>query len=209
MTGSRRCLGVLFGMLGVLIASSTQAGQESPVDVVERLHAKLIDVMKSADQLGCSGRYAELAPVIHDNFNLPFMVKSAVGPHWRSLENGQKLKVLESFTGLTISTYASRFDGYSGERFHTVEQAPGPRNTVIVRTYLQKTDGDKIELDYLLRPSEEKPQGQIIDVFLDGAISEMATRRSEYGAVLQNDGIDALIERLTEKIEEANCAAAS
>ena len=207
MTGSRRCLGVLFGMLGVLIASSTQAEQESPVAVVETLHAALIDVMKSADKLGCSGRYAQLEPVISHNFNLPFMVKSAVGPYWRKLENGQKLQVLESFTGLTISTYASRFDGYSGEQFHTVQQEAGPRNTVIVRTYLQKTDGDKVELDYLLRPSKEGVQ--IIDVFLDGAISEMATRRSEYGAVLQNDGINALIERLAEKIQEANCAAAS
>ncbi len=33
----------------------------------------------------------------------------------------------------------------------------------------------------------------ISDVYLDGAISEVATRRSELAAILKNDGVDELI----------------
>ena len=36
----------------------------------------------------------------------------------------------------------------------------------------------------------------ISDIYLDGAISEVATRRSEFGAILKNEGVDGLIAAL-------------
>ena len=37
----------------------------------------------------------------------------------------------------------------------------------------------------------------ISDIYLDGAISEVATRRSEFAAILKKEGIDGLIAALT------------
>jgi ABC-type transporter MlaC component len=39
----------------------------------------------------------------------------------------------------------------------------------------------------------------ISDIYLDGAISEMPTRRSEFAAILRNEGIDGLIAALNRK----------
>jgi phospholipid transport system substrate-binding protein len=39
----------------------------------------------------------------------------------------------------------------------------------------------------------------ISDIYLDGAISEVATRRSEFAAILRNEGIDGLIAALNRK----------
>jgi phospholipid transport system substrate-binding protein len=41
----------------------------------------------------------------------------------------------------------------------------------------------------------------ISDVYLDGAISEVATRRSEFAAILKNEGIDGLIAALNRKAD--------
>lgn len=41
----------------------------------------------------------------------------------------------------------------------------------------------------------------ISDIYLDGAISEVATRRSEFGAILKNEGIDGLIVALNRKAD--------
>jgi MlaC protein len=41
----------------------------------------------------------------------------------------------------------------------------------------------------------------ISDIYLDGAISEVATRRSEFAAILKNDGIDGLIAALNRKAD--------
>ena len=41
----------------------------------------------------------------------------------------------------------------------------------------------------------------ISDIYLDGAISEVATRRSEFAAILKNEGIDGLIAALNRKAD--------
>jgi phospholipid transport system substrate-binding protein len=41
----------------------------------------------------------------------------------------------------------------------------------------------------------------ISDIYLGGAISEVATRRSEFGAILKNEGIDGLIAALNRKAD--------
>jgi len=41
----------------------------------------------------------------------------------------------------------------------------------------------------------------ISDIYLDGAISEVVTRRSEFAATLKNDGVDGLIAALNRKAD--------
>jgi phospholipid transport system substrate-binding protein len=41
----------------------------------------------------------------------------------------------------------------------------------------------------------------ISDIYLDGAISEVATRRSEFAAILKKEGIDGLIAALHRKAD--------
>jgi len=56
--------------------------------------------------------------------------------------------------------------------------------------------------------SEDDIAGEVIsdtalisDIYLDGAISEVATRRSEFAAILKSDGIDGLIAALNRKAD--------
>ena len=49
---------------------------------------------------------------------------------------------------------------------------------------------------------EFEGEWRIVDVFLDGGISEIATKRSEYGSVLARDGVDGLLAALRAKITE-------
>ena len=41
----------------------------------------------------------------------------------------------------------------------------------------------------------------ISDIYLDGAISEVATRHSEFSTILKNEGIDGLIAALNRKAD--------
>ena len=54
-------------------------------------------------------------------------------------------------------------------------------------------------MDYLLRRNGDS--WLISDIYLDGAISEVATRRSEFATILRNDGIDGLIMALNRKVD--------
>ena len=160
--------------------------------MVEGFHSKLIDVMKNASALGFEGRMRALAPAVESAFNLPLMTRLSVGPDWQKVSPDDQKKLTTAFSDLSVSTYAARFDGYSGERF---EVDPNPSQTsggVIVNTKLVQKSGEPIQLNYLMRDGDAG--WQILDVFLKGTISELATRRSEFSTVLRRDGAQALVQ---------------
>ncbi|HEV2301014.1 MAG TPA: ABC transporter substrate-binding protein, partial [Stellaceae bacterium] len=140
-------------------------------------------------------RYQLLQPAIERAFDLGLMTRIAVGPEWVDLPAAQQQELAAAFARYTIATYASRFDGYSGERF-VVEPTSVPNpNGVIVESRLVQSDGKPVTLNYLMRRGA-RGTWQIIDVYLSGTISELATRRSEFVAVLQRDGAKGLVRLL-------------
>ena len=64
-------------------------------------------------------------------------------------------------------------------------------------TKLNFTKNDSLEINYLLIKNNEK--WQIFDLLLDGSISEIATKKSEFSMTLKKGGINSLIKML-EKI---------
>lgn len=165
---------------------------------VERLYAALLDVMKRADALGFEGRYGALGPVIEASYDLPFMAELILGRQWKSLSADQQKRWLETFTKLTVSTYADRFDAYAGERFEVGAVEPATQGTSMVRTQLVRTDDEPVKLDYRMR--QNAGHWRIIDVYLSGTVSELALRRSEYSALMRKEGFDALLTAVGKKI---------
>ncbi len=178
-------------------AAPTDAAQQTPVQVVEGLCAALIDVMKHADALGYDGRYAKLDPVIRRVFDLPTMTKIVAGASWSDWTDDQRNAVSEAFSKFVVSTYARRFDGYSGESFVTDNSLP-IANGMLVMTRLVQQTAPAVTLNYLVRQRPGAPW-QIVDVFLTGSISELATRRSEFSAVIDRDGYQGLLDALKAK----------
>ena len=69
----------------------------------------------------------------------------------------------------------------------------------MVRSQIVKANGEPVKVDYMMRRNGE---GWLIsDIYLDGAISEVATRRSEFAAILRTDGVDGLIAALNRKAD--------
>ncbi len=171
-----------------------------PQQVVERLNAALLDVMRKAADLGYEGRYQELAPVIQESYDFPFMIRIAVGPAWREFEEDQRERITELFTEMSIATYAARFDGYDGERFEILGNEPAPRDTVLVHSRIVLSEEEPVELSYLLKQFDGN--WRIIDVLLDARYSELARQRAEFAAVLRNGGVPDLVATLQRKIAQ-------
>jgi phospholipid transport system substrate-binding protein len=70
---------------------------------------------------------------------------------------------------------------------------------LIVRSEIVKANGEPVKVDYLMR--RNGGSWLIWDIYLDGGISEVATRRSEFAAVLKSGGIDGLIAALNRKAD--------
>ncbi len=195
---SRLLAASLLLCVAVLGAGAARAAEPTPTEVVERLNAALIEVMREADALGFQGRYERLAPVLSAAFDFPLMARISAGKHWRAWDEVLRARFVAAFGNTSIATYAARFDGYGGERFEVLGEQPGRRKTVLVRNRLVKSDGETVAIDYLFKTGagDSKAGWRVIDVLLDGKFSELALKRSEYGAVIKNDGVEALIRGL-------------
>jgi phospholipid transport system substrate-binding protein len=165
--------------------------------VIEKLHAELLGVMRQADSLGYKGRYQRLAPVVISSYDLPFIAKVVVGRYWSKFTAKQKEQFVKTFTKLSIATYANQFSGYSGERFKTISTEQSTRGRIIIKTVLIKSNGEEVELDYILHQKES--QWQIINVIAEG-VSDLSLKRAQYTTYLKKEGFDALLEKLNEKI---------
>ena len=167
---------------------SSQAAE--PRQVVEKFHAALLAVMKTAGKTPAEQRYEQLEPVITDAFNLDFMIRIAVGSLWKKTSDSEKVALAAAFKRISVGTYAARFDGYSGESFKTLNITDGPRKMKLVKTHIVRPENTPVKLTYVMR--RFGPEWHIIDVLLDGSISEMAVRVSEYRNILRNQGASAL-----------------
>jgi len=182
----------------VISGAPAVAADAGPLAVPQSLYDALLKVMKQGPALGFAGRVKSLEPELRRDYDLAFMTRLVVGPPWRSMSPEDQQGLVAAFSDYTIATYASRFKEFSGERF-TVDPGTStlPSGDTIVHTKLVPHDGDAVELDYLLRA---QPEGlRIIDVLLNGTVSEMAERRSEYSSTLRDGGAAALIRMLQQK----------
>ena len=129
---------------------------------------------------------------------LPSMTRLSVGAAWAGLSEAQRQQLTDSFGRYISAIYADRFDSYAGQKLQVTGEQPNPGG-VMVKSQIVKANGDPVNVDYLMRRNGE---GWLIsDIYLDGAISEVATRRSEFGAILRTDGVDGLIAALNRKAD--------
>lgn len=187
-------------LLLIVCLTLPAAAEDSPSAIVERLNETLLEVMRDADALGFAGRYERLEPVLTRVFAFQTMARIATGGHWQSLTAEQRRRLADAFARFSIATFASRFDGYSGERFEIAGEEQTARGSVLVRNRLVADNGETVPIDYLLR--HVSGESRIVDIYLDGAVSELATRRSEYISVLDNGGFGELMARLEGRIAD-------
>jgi phospholipid transport system substrate-binding protein len=201
---SRSSSSKLRGMAAVLalmtfaaLASTSAEGPDSATARIDGLHRALIEAMKQGQQLGLKGRYERLAPILFKTYDVPLMARIAVGPSWDSLPPPQQARIVDAFSRMMVATYASRFDEFSGERFEIVQTLEQPPSGKIVKTRVTQSNGKSVSLSYLVRPIGG--EWKVVDVFLDSTISELASRRAEFTAILKSGGPDALIASLRQQ----------
>ena len=169
----------------------------TPKTLVDGFHDALLTVMQKSEGLGYKGRYELLAPHVARAFHLRLMVQVASGRHWRKAKERNKQALVAAFSKVSIGTYATRFNGFSGQSFKTLEVKPATQNTHLVVTRLVNPDGKGVNLTYVTK--EIEGNWRIIDVILASGISELAMRRSEYRQILKQGGIKALTTLLNKK----------
>ena len=190
---------ILAAVLGLAMVSyPAHAAPASGGDTVQSLYDALLSTMKNGRTLGQSGRFKQLEPVIRRTFDIPSMARLSVGSSWATLTEAQRQQVTESLGRYISAIYADRFDSYAGQRLQVTGEQLAAAG-VMVRSQIVKTNGELVTVNYMMHRNGNS--WLISDIYLDGAISEVATRHSEFAAILKSQGIDGLIAALNRKAD--------
>ena len=182
----------------VPVAASSAASL--PSQQVSALDNALIAAMKagSAGQ-DFKARYALLAPVIEQAYDLPVVTKNSVGFLWSTLPAEQQQQLIALFTQFTITSYVSQFDSYGGQ---SLAVQPGDKalgNKKIVQTLLTPKGGSSVQIDYVV--GQDNGSWKINDVLLNGTISQVAVHASDFASLVKSGDATQLIAALKAKIK--------
>jgi phospholipid transport system substrate-binding protein len=188
---------VYFCLLAMAGMIAHAEGALSARQVVDKFHAELINVMKNGKQLGFAGRYDKLYDSVSSSHDLTKIARIVIGKEWEKLTEEQQKKLVDVFSKLSVASYAHNFKDYSGESFTFDSEEATTRGGVIIHAHLSIPDDRDVKFDYMLKDNGDS--WRIINIIADG-VSDLALKRSDYTAVLQREGFDALIAKLNEKI---------
>jgi phospholipid transport system substrate-binding protein len=194
----RLALVLVWYFLATATAYAQEEGAATARQVVEKFQAELIEVMKNGKQLGYAGRYEKLKDPVSNSHDLTKIARIVIGKEWEKLTEDQQQKLVDVFSRLSIASYAHNFKEYSGESFVFDSEEETARGGVVVHSHLVIPGEKDVKFDYMLK--EKGPSWRIINIIANG-VSDLALKRSEYTAILQREGFDALIAKINEKID--------
>ncbi|MEE8295330.1 MAG: ABC transporter substrate-binding protein [Sphingomonadales bacterium] len=189
----------LAGLMVLALASGALASPAT--DAIDKFHANLLETMKNAETWGYQKRREFLSGPVAETFNADLMVRLAsTGRYWKTFSAEEQAELGQAFLAFTLSNYASRFKGFSGQEFVTVSEEQMRGTRVMVKTKLLNK-GEEIILNYVLYPD---PGGgyRVIDVFQRGSVSELAIRKSEFSPILRDQGFTGLLSLLKQMVSK-------
>jgi phospholipid transport system substrate-binding protein len=190
----------LAGIAAAVVLGPLSSWAQTPSPAVLKIqtyYQQLMPTIKQAGRLSVRERDSRFTPVITAIFDLPTMTRLAVGPAWKSFSAEQQAAVQDAFARFIVADYASQIKDYSGESFVVDPQTtPETRGGgEIVKTKLLQPSGRAVSINYLVR------RERVIDIYLNGTISDLAMRRDEFASIIASGGADALIKRLRDRTE--------
>jgi len=199
MKSRHRYIQHVFGLLLLVCSTSSLAVDTAAVAVIENFHASLINIMQNAESLHFQGRYDTLAPVLEASFDTPLISQVILSRYWSELNEEQQKQFVNLFNRLSISTYASRFDSYTGDTFKTTSVEELKKGRLLIKTELTRQNDKPVKFDYLVHQNAGK--WYIISVIADG-INDLSLKRAEYAAIINDKGFDNLVNEIENKIKE-------
>jgi phospholipid transport system substrate-binding protein len=188
-------------LLALLFLAVPVAAQDlGPEELVKKVTAEVMDAIKSDKQLAAGDkqkalRLAEEKILPHVDFEEA--TRLAVGRAWAQAAPEQKKKLVSEFRSMLVRTYSNALQPYEGQQMKVMPVRMKPGDTeVTVQNQFIRSGAQPVKIDYSMRKADKG--WKIYDIVVEG-VSLVLTYRSEFDAVVKQEGVDGLIKRLSQK----------
>lgn len=183
---------VLLLLAGAPAQAQTAPGGDPAAATVQGFYDALVASMKAGGT--AKSRYEKLKPAVEAAFDIAGMTALSVGPTWSSMSAADQKALTDAFERMTVANYAGNFDSYSGEKFIVDPAVIARGSEKLVKSTLKPASGAAIPFNY--RVHEVGGAWKIVDVYLNGNISQLAQKRSDFGATLKAGGPQGLAKKI-------------
>lgn len=187
-----------FLAIALIVLPVAASADDAARAVVEDLQDGITGIMELTGNSDFNARVARLCPILDSVMAMQFQSARTVGARaWNKWDATQRDRYSEHYRAYLCALYADRFSESSGQSFHIVGERPGPRGALMILTEVRAAGMVPVAIDYVMRQQDSR--WRIVDIFLDGTVSEVALRRSEFSSILRDKGFDALLAAMAAK----------
>ena len=171
---------------------------------------RFIDILSSEalklatnTSLSSSDRRREIAKLLNQGFDMPWIARFVLGRNWRLASPQQRKEYLNLFQAIIEHTYSRQFTDYSGQKINVIGHKIGKRKYIFVLSRIYDPNQSNINISVNWRLVPDGNSFKIVDVVIEG-VSMGVTQRNEYASVLQRNGnsISALIKAMRQSLAQ-------
>ena len=128
------------------------------------------------------------------HFDTEYSARLVLGKYWRTATPEQRQHFIDAFYHSLLSNYGAALSEFTADRLKIYPTTPDPAKPIAtVRTEVKRANGDRVSVNYYMHKT---PEGwKAWDVVIDG-ISYVNSYRTDFGAQIEEQGLDAVIKRL-------------
>ena len=198
-------MNILLKITGLLCLgfTLTALGQElAPEQLVQKVTEEVLTAIKSDKQLAAGDKQKALK--LAEEKVLPYIdfeeaTRLAVGRAWSQATPEQRKKLVAEFRNMLVRTYSNAIEAYEGQTLKVLPSRGGKQagnDEATVRAQFVRAGGKPLPIEFQMRKTGST--WKVFDIAVEG-ISLVLTYRSEFDAVVKQEGIDGLIKRLSQK----------
>jgi len=192
----------LFTLLAAftLAASAWAQQQLAPNELVQKITDEVLAAVKSDKELAAGDK--QKAVKLAEEKVLPYVdfehaTRLAVGRAWRDASPEQRQRLVSEFRNMLVRTYSNAIGTYQGQTLKVLpSRGKADPEETIVSTQFVRPGGQPLPIDFSMRQTEEG--WKVYDITVEG-VSLVLTYRSEFDAIVKQQGIDGLIKALATK----------
>ena len=139
--------------------------------------------------------YKVVDTVFLPHVDVDFAAQQVLGKNWRTATPDQRKRFVTAFYRSLLTTYGDALVDFTGDRMKLLPfQGDASQPRASVRTEIRRSNGATVAVAYSLR-KDAAGAWKVWDVVIEG-ISYVKSFRDDFGAEVDQRGLDALIQRL-------------
>jgi phospholipid transport system substrate-binding protein len=178
------------------------AAQElSPEQLVQKITNDVLAAVKSDQALAAGDK--QKAVKLAEEKVLPYIdfeyaTRLAVGRSWRQASPEQRSRLVSEFRNMLVRTYSNSVQAYEGQTLKVLPSRgkSDSADEATVRTQFVRAGGQPLPIDFAMHKAGNA--WKVYDITVEG-VSLVLTYRSEFDAIVKQQGIDGLIQALAQK----------